>query len=322
MSILLPPRLALSSTVTGVRVVASLVICAYNEERNIGRLLRRLSEDSTGLDLEIIVVSCSTDGTDAIVTACSLVDERIRLLREANRFGKAKALSHAMAYAKGVALLFIDADTLPLHGSVFAILEPFWVDKCVGVTTGSVEAANTDRSLISRSSRLIRDTHDELCLYLARLGKAPKVNGTFFAVRRGIAESIPIDTVSDDEYFSHRAQAKGYRVVYVPRAIVRVVDPFLVCDYIRKRVRIIAGHFWLRKRFGHETPTTSIVLGFRSAIRAVLKDRSNLVVLPFAFVLELLCRILVIAKVSWGHVPFIYRLDNTKALSPFQFGST
>ena len=147
---------------------------------------------------------------------------------------------------------------------------------------------------------------------LSRTGRPSKVNGTFFAVRRDIVNSIPYDTVSDDEFVSHCALTKGYRVDYSPEAVVQVVDPFIVTDLIARRVRILMGHFLLRKRHGHKVPTTSIILGLICLLRAARKDPRRLRILPLAILLELISRSIAILRVWLGEVPYVYRIDNTK----------
>ena len=131
-------------------LVASLVICAHNEENNIGQLLTRLSDDTTDIGLEILVVSSSTDSTDMIVRLCAVKDRRIHLIRQPARLGKADALSRALSYSRAPIMVFLDADTVPLPFAVPFILTPFSLDPSLGVLTGSVRAVNPNQSLVSQ----------------------------------------------------------------------------------------------------------------------------------------------------------------------------
>ena len=300
------PRLA------SAPLVASLVICAHNEENNIGQLLTRLSADTSDIDLEILVVSSSTDSTDMVVRFCALIDKRIRLIRQPARLGKANALSLAISHSRAAVVVFLDADTIPLPFAMQFILTPFAFDPSLGVLTGSVRAINANQSVISRASSLLRDSHDELCIMLSRNGRPSKVNGTFFAARREIIETVPSDTVSDDEFISHCALTKGYRVDFSPKAVVEVVDPFIITDFIARRVRILMGHFWLTKRYGHKIPTTFFLLGLVCLFRAVKNGPNRLRILPLTMLLEFISRTIAMVRVWFGQVPYVYRIENTK----------
>jgi glycosyltransferase involved in cell wall biosynthesis len=95
-------------------VLLSILIPAYQEERTIGEVLRRVASIDTeahGFDREIVVCDDgSTDRTTEIVAAAAAADPRIRLVpHEANR-GKGAAIRTALAAARGDYALIQDAD--------------------------------------------------------------------------------------------------------------------------------------------------------------------------------------------------------------------
>ena len=93
----------------------SIVIPAYNEERNLAVLhakVREVLDAAVGAnDWELVVVDDgSTDGTWAAIDALSAVDVRVRGVRLSRNFGHQSALLAGLAAARGGAVVMMDAD--------------------------------------------------------------------------------------------------------------------------------------------------------------------------------------------------------------------
>jgi glycosyltransferase involved in cell wall biosynthesis len=92
----------------------SIVIPAYNEERNLGVLCANLREVlSTAVedDFEVVFVDDgSADGTWEAIGALSAADVRIRGVRLSRNFGHQSALMAGLAAARGQAVVMMDAD--------------------------------------------------------------------------------------------------------------------------------------------------------------------------------------------------------------------
>lgn len=96
----------------------SIVVPAYNEERNIQVLYERLRAEMQKLfgssqspDWEIVVVDDgSKDGTWGRIAALNAADARIRGVRLARNFGHQNALLAGLAAARGDAVISMDAD--------------------------------------------------------------------------------------------------------------------------------------------------------------------------------------------------------------------
>jgi glycosyltransferase involved in cell wall biosynthesis len=99
-------------------------ICAFNEEKNIGKLLANvLVEQNLPTESEILVV-CSgcTDNTIEIANHFASQDSRVKIILESERKGKASAINKIFNNATGEVLLFISADALPYKASFQELL--------------------------------------------------------------------------------------------------------------------------------------------------------------------------------------------------------
>src|SRR5688572_2771365 len=91
----------------------SLVVPAYNEERNIPAFIAAIVPvlEGIGEPFEIIFIDDgSRDGTFGLLAAAASQDPRIKVVGLARNFGKDIALSAGLAHATGRAAIPIDAD--------------------------------------------------------------------------------------------------------------------------------------------------------------------------------------------------------------------
>ncbi len=106
-------RYAIESTSESRMVQYSLVIPVFNEQDNIPELYRRLSPVMQGLgaSYEIIFVDDgSTDNSFSMMKALHEQDPRVRVLSLSRNFGHHVALTAGLDYAKGEAVILMDAD--------------------------------------------------------------------------------------------------------------------------------------------------------------------------------------------------------------------
>lgn len=300
-------------------VKITIAIPAYNERGTIRSLLQSLLKQvNDGVEEIIVNTEGSTDGTadEVAKMARSLQGSlRVWLITGEKRMGKAAALDGIVRQATGGIIVFIDADTIIGKHSLSNIIEPFFKDEMIGVVGGNVLSLNDGDELFSFTSRFQRELHHELCLYLRRRNLPPKVNGTFFAVRRDVLKGFPYLIISDDEYASWCAQAHGYKVVYVPEAIVYTKDPTNLKDHIIKRRRILAGHILIKKSLNYIVPTTNFVTVSVNFLRLALKHWRKMLHITVTTFIELLCWGLALYDVIRHKVSNCYRVNSAKFTS-------
>ena len=96
-----------------MKVTYSIVAPIYNEIDNLPELYRRVKEvmDSTGKEWELLLVDDgSTDGSTEVIHELAEKDKRVRPIIFARNFGHQIAITAGWDYARGDAVVVIDAD--------------------------------------------------------------------------------------------------------------------------------------------------------------------------------------------------------------------
>ena len=87
----------------------SVIICAYNQEKNIGKCLSTII-NQLYKNIEIIIVDDgSFDNTEVICRNYAKLDSRIIFIRQENR-GLSAARNHGLKYVTGEYITFVDSD--------------------------------------------------------------------------------------------------------------------------------------------------------------------------------------------------------------------
>jgi len=244
-------------------------ICAYNEENNIGRILRNLiSQQNLPQDSKILVV-CSgcTDRTPDIVKDFQKIDTRIELITESIRKGKAHALNRIFRMTRKSAdiLVLVNADALPQRGSVELL-----VSRLTTSNAGAVFAQPVPFGGFSDFTygivRVIWRLH-----HIISLLQKPKLSGELCAIRASCLREIPEPVGTDEPYIDLAIRKQGYEIVYVPEALVFIRCPTNIVDLLKQRKRNWVGHMQLQNSTGVKVSTTN----FRNILQAVLVLKSN-----------------------------------------------
>ena len=133
----------------------SIGIMAYNEEGIIGHLLDAvLKENFTNNELtEIFVVASGcTDRTEDIVNTYSEKDNRIKLLSQPHREGKASAINLFLKEASGDIVILESGDTVPTEGALDKLIAPFENPE-IGMTGGRPVPINPENTFIGFCSQ-------------------------------------------------------------------------------------------------------------------------------------------------------------------------
>lgn len=213
--------------------VISVIVPAYNAEATLGDCLAALQAQSLNCDrYEVIVVDDgSTDRTAEVARRYG-----VRLIRQSNA-GPAAARNRGAQAARGEILLFTDADCEPASDWIERMLAPF---RAPEVSGAKGVYRTRQRELVARFMQL---EYEDKYVRMSRQDHIDFVDTYSAAYRRdvflangGFDPLFPTASVEDQE-FSFRLARKGYRLVFVPRAIVY------------HRHDTTPGEYW-RRKFG------------------------------------------------------------------------
>lgn len=213
---------------------ASVIIPAYNASQTLERCLAALNTQNLHRsDYEIIVVDDGSDDDTPMIASRF----PIRLLRQSHR-GPAAARNLGASNARGEILLFTDADTEPSHTWIETMLAPFSDRSLAGA-----KGAYRTRQRVWMA-RFVQVEYEEKYARMARAKKIDVIDTYSAAYRRevvrsngGFDESFPVASAEDQE-FSFRLAKKGYRLAFIPGAIVYHRHSSNLGSYCRRKFRI------------------------------------------------------------------------------------
>ena len=227
-------------------------IPVYNEQNNIGDLLGVLEKTRADQRIEkICIVSSSTDQTDNIVREHSVVDDRIELLEEGKRRGKASAWNTLIRYAEDEGfdtMVYLGGDNLPQQDGISLLLDQ--LERGFGIVGARPVPLNSTQDFLGWHVNLLWNIHH----YVSR-DIRPKVSGEMCAFKVGVSREMPLGLINDDTYLQRLFELRGFRVGYVEDARVLLRGPSTLSELIRQRRRVYIGHHQIRAYTGQKPST-------------------------------------------------------------------
>jgi len=206
----------------------SIVVPTYNAEDTIGPLLESLLRLDYP-EYEIIIVNDgSKDRTQEIVERYP-----VRLINQANRGASAARDAGLRATSREI-VAYVDSDVAVTSDWLKHLVQPF-ADTTIGATTGRTVFLRNEKCASWMRSMDIerRNAHRKVFTRLA--------NGPNAAFRREILLKVggfdPRWYHAEDTEVSYRIWQMGYRIQYVPDAVVHHIPEEDWRTYLRKRYR-------------------------------------------------------------------------------------
>ena len=215
-------------------------IMAYNEEKNISKLLRQVTGK---VDNTYVVASGCTDKTVEIAKSLGAI-----VLTQPTREGKASAINLFLQSARSDILILCSADVLPSDFCFKYLLEPLYRDDNIGMVGAHPIPTNTVHTRIGRVCHLLWSTHHQIASKWPKMGEV--------CAFRNILTSIDSQTAVDEVYIEFLIHSNKLRSVYAPRAVVFNKGPETTVDFIKQRSRIYSGHLRLKDE-GYEVSTVN-----------------------------------------------------------------
>lgn len=129
----------------------SVLMPAYNEEKTIADVLRRVLALGPLVREIVVVDDGSKDGTAAAVEAVAAADPRVRFFRQPKNAGKTAAIRTALAKAEGEVIIIQDADNEYDPAEIPAVVAP--------ILEGHADVAYGSRFLVRKAARVLYFYH-------------------------------------------------------------------------------------------------------------------------------------------------------------------
>jgi cellulose synthase/poly-beta-1,6-N-acetylglucosamine synthase-like glycosyltransferase len=226
----------------------TLVVVAHDEADRIGTRVDNLGDlDYPRESLEILIVSDgSTDGTAE--RALARATSGMRVVAFPTRRGKPAVLNEIVPQARGEIVVLADARQRFDRGAVRALVASFH-DPAVGAVSGDLILTGDGRdtavgpgvSAYRRYESFVRRSE-------SRVGSTVGATGAIYALRRGLFQPLPEDTILDDVLIPMRIVRRGFRVLFEPAARAFDRAPATSREEFGRKARTLAGNFQLLLR--------------------------------------------------------------------------
>ncbi|MBC7848756.1 MAG: glycosyltransferase family 2 protein [Chitinophagaceae bacterium] len=219
----------------------ALVVAAYNEEDYISdKIANSFALDYPKELLELVFITDgSSDSTPDIIAR----HERIKLLHQPDRRGKAAAMNRSIEHINSPILVFCDANTMLNPACIREIVKHYQDPKVGGVAgekkiiqDGINTAAATGEGLYWKYESVLKKLDSDL---YSTVGAA----GELFSVRKELFEAAPEGTIIEDFVQSLTVCTRGYVLRYEPNAFAAEAPSASIRDEMKRKVRICAGAF-------------------------------------------------------------------------------
>lgn len=268
------------------QLVCSIGVICYNEEANIGKLLKALLEQKLQ-DVqiaEIIVVSSAcSDKTDDIVSEYARANSIITLISQAERKGKSSAINLFLQRANSEILIIESGDTIPDHEAIERIVLSF-KDRRIGAVGGRPMPVNSQATFMGYAVHLLWRLHHRMAMIQPKLGE-------LIAFRK-IMSHIPEQSAVDEASIEALMRLKGLRLKYVPQALIYNKGPETLKDHLKQRRRIQNGHLWLKKNADYKVASQDSSLLLKVVIEELIASPGQLPKLLAVILIEAYARML------------------------------
>jgi cellulose synthase/poly-beta-1,6-N-acetylglucosamine synthase-like glycosyltransferase len=218
----------------------SMIIAAYNEEKFIEEKIKNCLELDYPADrIEFLFVTDgSTDKTPEIVRKYLEFHPRIRLFHQNERRGKLKAINRVVPFSNGEILIFSDANSFYNKDAIKYLVRHFQFEK-IGCVAGEKKVVSKDdkieaEGLYWKYESFLKKLDSEIYSIVGAAGE-------IFAIRKNLFLELPENTINEDLVLTMNIAAKGYRVVYEPKAFAIEEPTKSIFEEFKRRIRITTG---------------------------------------------------------------------------------
>jgi endonuclease/exonuclease/phosphatase (EEP) superfamily protein YafD/cellulose synthase/poly-beta-1,6-N-acetylglucosamine synthase-like glycosyltransferase len=216
-------------------VSATLVFCAYNEERSLPDKIANLKAIRAAYP--DIRFACYVDqSTDRTLELLQAEGDLIRVAAATERTGKALGMRRLAEEAQTDVMIFTDAN-VSLDPNCIPSLLGYFSDPTVGGVCGTLHYTNEDESPTARTSGAYWRLEESIKKLESRAGSTMGADGSIFATRRAIYPVVPSHLL-DDFIVSMSVIFSGYRLVSASDVNAYERSASVSADEFRRKRRI------------------------------------------------------------------------------------
>jgi cellulose synthase/poly-beta-1,6-N-acetylglucosamine synthase-like glycosyltransferase len=221
-------------------------IAAYREPK-IENSIQTVINQKLRENYEIVVV-CPDEETATIVKQMAKKNKHLRLIKEAKREGQPAAYNKIIKAAKGRIIIFTDADAKLGEGAIQRTVDAY-NDKQVGAAGGRPLPVNPRTDKFGFWAHYLFEMGHKLRKRQVEEGNFYYISGPLCSIRSGTIKEVPTNALATDAVLGLTVKSKGWKIVYVPDAVVYQKAPTTVSDYFKQKRRTMAGFYQLRQWF-------------------------------------------------------------------------
>jgi cellulose synthase/poly-beta-1,6-N-acetylglucosamine synthase-like glycosyltransferase len=237
----------------------SIIIAAYNEEKNIGRRIENLLKQDYPADkMEIIVVSDgSTDLTTNIVErlqknnnknpkTAEISPSRLKLIELKENLGKPNALNLGVSQSVGEFIIFTDTRQEFKSDAIKELIANF-NDPDVGCVSGELVFRTDSSGAMPKEMDIYWDFEKRIRKLESSINSVVGATGAIYTVRKSLCPPVPTETLLDDVYIPMQIVLSGYRNVLDRSAVAYDVVTKDIAKEKRRKVRTLLGNYQILK---------------------------------------------------------------------------
>jgi len=239
------------------KITLAVGIPAYNEERNIGKLIQQVLQQKidSRFSLESITVLCDgcNDRTEAVASKFLKKDDRLRILNDGKRLGLSKRLTQLYHSTKQEVLITFDADTALGSKNVITELALNFIEPSVGLVGGN-DTPSQPRNAIQKIGAAWVEAWYEMRRNISGGDTVHNHKGCVSAGRTSFLKtvSIPSTIHSSDDFVYFSCKQKGLKFRFAEKAVVYYSIPDNVREYFIQSIRFLNIKKGIITHFGEQ----------------------------------------------------------------------
>ena len=248
----------------------------------------------------VIVASECPAETVSSLKALQRGDDRIDLLVETMRRGKADAVNKILSRTDTPLVLFANSDSSPESGALTKLLSFMESDGRIGAVS-AIPEPEQGIGLMSLLVGFMWSAHNKCSVALNHMNVSNHSCDEMVLFRTEAISLLPRNTVNDGAFLAATARLRGFSIKVSGEAKVRIKPPRRINEVILQRRRILFGHAQVWRQIGTPPKTIESLLflspavGIRLLVSTLAARPKSLVVLPVALVSEVIAGLLSIS---------------------------